>query len=109
MGLMRCRWSPGPGPTSPGPPDCGSKCWFSAGGGERGALQLQGAGPGRLARAQHITLGGCSLGRSLGQQTPSRSELSWQHEGTGPGPGGTHGTGGLSPLWEEDLYQRGGL
>uniref|UniRef100_A0A8C0Q456 Microfibril-associated glycoprotein 4 n=1 Tax=Canis lupus familiaris TaxID=9615 RepID=A0A8C0Q456_CANLF len=48
--------------------------------GERGALQLQGVGPGRLARAQHITVGGCSLGRSLGQQTPSRSELNWQHE-----------------------------
>ena len=70
--------------------------------GERGALQLQGVGPGRLARAQHITVGGCSLGRSLGQQTPSRSELNWQHEGTGAGDSGHRGP---EPLGEEDPHQ----
>uniref|UniRef100_A0A673VCL6 Microfibril-associated glycoprotein 4 n=1 Tax=Suricata suricatta TaxID=37032 RepID=A0A673VCL6_SURSU len=77
---MRRRWSPGLGPTAPGPPDHESRCWFSAGEGRGGLPQLRGAGPGRLARAQHITLGGCSLGRSLGQQTSGRSELNWQHE-----------------------------
>lgn len=55
-----------------------------------GASQPQGrAGP--LAGAQRITPGSRCLGRSLGQQPPSRSELNRQHEGTG------HRAGGRSP------------
>lgn len=40
------------------------QCLGGGGGGGRGeVLQLQGAGLKRLAGAQHITLGGCSLGQ----------------------------------------------
>lgn len=97
---MRHRWSPGPSPASPGPRQCKRMLVQCR---ERGVLQLQGAGLGRLARAQHITVGGCSLG----QQTPSRSELNWQHEGTGLGRR-TQGTAGQSPPCGEDPCQTEG-
>lgn len=83
-GLMRPRWSPG-----------SSRCWFGARLG-RGGYAAPGGGARLLAGAQHIT----PRGRRLGQQTPSRSELNWQHEGTGPG-------GGTEPFLERTLAREG--
>lgn len=105
-GLMRPRWSLGWGPL-PGATDSVSGCRFRAGRGGEGALQPQGRGWSGWPGAQHITLGRLSLGRSLGQQTPSRLEPSWQHEGTGLGRG-PQGHRGLNPPCREDPCQAGG-
>lgn len=84
-GLMRSRWSLGPGP--PRAPDSVS------GAGEEKGHCSRGAGLGGWPGAQHITLGG----HSLGQQTPSRSEPSSEPSSQHGGRGLGRGPCGLSP------------
>lgn len=75
-----------------------------SGAGEGKGHCSRGAGPGGWPGAQHITLGG----HSLGQQTPSRSEPSSepssQHGGRGPG----RGPCGLSPPCAEGPHGQSG-
>ena len=97
---------PWPGPTSRRHGQCKWMLVPCRGRGE-GALQPQGRGRSGWPGAQHITLGRRSLGRSLGQQTPSRSEPSWQHEGSGPGRG-PQGHRGPSPPCRQGPRQAGG-